>query len=370
MTQQPAWVTTAIDYLANAWRLLQQLSEAIGADWIIWPTAALLVTIGLRIFKATLSGIFRSRREDAGKVRNLLANFFRSTNSLFLFIVSLVVTAPFFVTLTEDQQAWLDGALMVALILQAAFWVRVIVRAIMEEVVARQAQDSVTFKSARNLIAVFLNIAIFALAAVMVIDNLGGDVTALLAGLGVGGIAVGLAAQNIFKDLFASLSIILDKPFVKGDFIKFGDFMGMIDRIGMKTTQITALSGEQLVVGNDELLSHTLRNYNRLKERRVVLNFSVTYQISRHLLAGLPRQIKQIVETTEGCRFDRCHVATYGATSIDLELVYYVLSASFVDHMNVKQNIYLSVHEMFEKNHIDFAYPTQTLFIQNPEAKE
>lgn len=353
-----------VDELLLLWEQLREFSEATGADWILWISAAIILTIGLRILRATLYGLFRARKQEAGEVRNVIANVLKSATSLFLFVSSLVATAPFLISLTERESGWLDAVFMVAGVLQVAIWIRVIVRAIMDGVIARQAEDSATFRSARNLIAVFLNIAIFALAAVMIIDNLGGDVTALLAGLGVGGIAIGLAAQNIFKDLFASLSIILDKPFEKGDFIQFGTFLGTVERIGLKTTQIAALSGEQVVIGNDDLLSRILQNYTRMQQRRVVLRFSVTYGTPRDVLAGLPPAIESIVRSVRSARFDRCHVSEYADNAIVLELVYYVLSGDYTEHMDIKEAVSLDIHKLLDDRRVSFAFPTRTVYLE------
>lgn len=353
--------------IEEAWQALRQVSEATGAHWFFWLAAAIGLTIGLRIVRMTLSGLFRARRQDAGKARNLVANIFRSTTSIFLFLASLLITAPLIVTLSGNQRGWLEAAFMVAGVLQIALWIRVVVSAVMDDVVARQAQDSSTFRSARNLIAVFLNVAIFAVAAVMIIDNLGGDVTALLAGLGVGGIAVGLAAQNLFRDLFASLAIILDKPFEKGDFIRFGDYLGTVEKIGLKTTHIAALSGEQLIIGNSDLTSQITQNYRRMTERRVVLRLAVTYATPRDVLAELPDEITQLIKSMSNTRFDRCHVADYGDSAIVIEAVYFVLSADYNEHMSIKERVQLDIHALFERRGVDFAFPTRTLMVQQEQ---
>jgi small-conductance mechanosensitive channel len=199
------------------------------------------------------------------------------------------------------------------------------------------------------------------------LDNVGIKVTALVAGLGVGGIAIALAVQNILGDLFASLSIVLDKPFVVGDFVILGEFMGNVEHVGLKTTRVRSLSGEQIVFSNNDLLSSRLRNFGRLRERRALFTLGVTYQTPREKLQKIPGMIKQAIESIEKTRFDRSHFKSYGAFSLDFETVYYVLGADYALYMDIQQKINLQIHEMFENEGIEFAYPTQTVFVEKGE---
>jgi small-conductance mechanosensitive channel len=201
----------------------------------------------------------------------------------------------------------------------------------------------------------------------MALANLDVEIGPLLTGLGVGGIAVALAVQNILGDLFASLSIVLDKPFVIGDFIIVGDLMGTVEYVGLKTTRVRSLSGEQLVFANSDLLNARIRNFKRMHERRVVFTVGVTYQTPRAQLAEIPTMIREIVEGQEKARFDRAHFKGYGAFSIDFETVFYVLDPDYNLYMDVQQAINLALHERFEEHGIEFAYPTQTLFVEKVE---
>jgi small-conductance mechanosensitive channel len=203
----------------------------------------------------------------------------------------------------------------------------------------------------------------------LALDNLGFNVTALIAGLGVGGVAVALAVQNILGDLFASLSILIDKPFVVGDFIVIDDYMGSVEHVGLKTTRVRSLSGEQLVFSNSDLLKSRLRNYGRMFERRVVFTLGVTYQTPREQLKQIPAILKAAVEAQERTRFDRSHFAKYGDFSLNFETVYYVLGPDYTLYMNIQQAINLYVHEQFEQAGIDFAYPTQTLLVRRGETQ-
>jgi small-conductance mechanosensitive channel len=193
------------------------------------------------------------------------------------------------------------------------------------------------------------------------------DITALVAGLGIGGVAVALALQNILGDLFASLSIVMDKPFVVGDFLMVGDFLGSVEKIGLKTTRLRSLSGEQLVFSNTDLLGSRIRNFGRMFERRVVFNIGVTYDTPRDRLQLIPGIVREAVEAEKGTRFDRSHFSKYGDFSLNFENVYYVLSADFNQHMDVQQAIFYAIHRRFEEEGIAFAYPTQTLIVHRPD---
>lgn len=209
-----------------------------------------------------------------------------------------------------------------------------------------------------------VRVVLWSTAFLLVVSNLGFDVTALIAGLGIGGIAVGLAVQNILGDLFASLSIVLDKPFVVGDFIIVGDLLGTVEKIGIKTTRVRSLSGEQLIFSNSDLLTSRVRNFKRMYERRVVFGFGVVYQTSPDHLEEIPRLAKRFIEEREQTRFDRAHFKAFGASSYDFEVVYYVLSPDYAVYMDIQQAINLALVRAFAERGIQFAYPTRTLFVE------
>jgi len=207
----------------------------------------------------------------------------------------------------------------------------------------------------------------------LTLDNLGVDITALVAGLGIGGIAVALALQNVLGDLLASLSITLDQPFVIGDFLIVGDHMGSVEYVGIKTTRLRSLTGEQIVMSNADLLSSRVRNYGRMYERRIVFALGVAYETPREKLERIPPLLREIIEAQEGVRFDRAHFAKYGDFSLDFEIVYYVQSPEYGLYMDAQQAINFRIHEAFEDLGVQFAYPTQTLWIAGgaaaPEAR-
>jgi len=205
-------------------------------------------------------------------------------------------------------------------------------------------------------------LVVILVAVILVLDNLPGvEITALVASLGIGGIAIALAVQSILSDLFASLSIILDKPFVLGDFIIVDTYMGTVEYIGLKTTRVRSLSGEQLVFANGDLLKSRIRNYKRMAERRVVFTLGVTYQTAYRHLKSIPGWIETIIGELDLTRFDRAHFQGFGDYALEFEIVYYVLDPDYNRYMDIQQAINLAIYKKFEAEKIDFAYPTQTV---------
>jgi len=203
----------------------------------------------------------------------------------------------------------------------------------------------------------------------LALDNLGVHVTTLITGIGIGGVAIALAIQNILGDLFASLSIILDKPFMIGDFIIVDDFLGTVEHIGLKTTRLRSLSGEQLVFANSDLLKSRIRNYKRMAERRIVFSIGVVYQTAPEKLAGITGFIRDIIEGQPQARFDRAHFKGFGSSSLDFEIVYWVTSPDYNLYMDIQQAINLALFRRLQSEGIEFAYPTQTLFLERQEAE-
>jgi small-conductance mechanosensitive channel len=209
-----------------------------------------------------------------------------------------------------------------------------------------------------------LKVIVWGIGITFLLDNLGFKISVVVAGLGIGGIAVALAAQAILGDLFSYFVIFFDRPFEIGDFIIIGDFMGSIEHIGIKTTKIRSLGGEQLVFSNTDLTNARLRNYKRMTNRRVVFKLGVTYQTSLQLMKEIPVIITTIIKNVEGSTFDRAHFSSYGDFSLDIEVVYYVIGGDYTKYMDIQQEINVKIMEEFEKRGIEFAYPTQTLFVE------
>lgn len=208
-----------------------------------------------------------------------------------------------------------------------------------------------------------LNLLLWSIALVFLLDNLGVKITTVIAGLGIGGIAIALAAQAVLGDLFSYFVIFFDRPFEIGDFIIVGDKLGVVEYIGIKTTRIRSLSGEQLVFSNTDLTDSRVHNFKKMERRRVVFKLGVIYQTPSSKLKKIPGMVKEIINTQNDATFDRGHFAAYGDFSLNFEFVYFVDGADFNKYMDIQQAINLSIYEAFENEGIEFAYPSQTLFI-------
>jgi len=218
-------------------------------------------------------------------------------------------------------------------------------------------------KSFKGIIG-FLKGLVWVLAAVFFFDNIGVKVTAVLAGLGVGGIAVALAAQTVLSDVFSYVSILLDRPFEIGDVISIDTMRGTVEHIGIKTTRLTSVTGEQLVIANSQLTSARLQNFKRMEERRVLFTLGVTYQTKSEQLKRVPVLVKSIIEAYPTVKFDHCFLSEFGASSLDFQTVYFVKSGDFAEHAKHQHEIYIKIVETFAREKIEFAYPTQTVYVQ------
>ncbi|MBT8088325.1 MAG: mechanosensitive ion channel family protein, partial [Gammaproteobacteria bacterium] len=231
----------------------------------------------------------------------------------------------------------------------------------------QQLEEDAGAVAAMDIVSFLVRVAIWTVVVLVALDNLGVNITALVAGLGVGGIAVALAAQNIIGDLFASLSIVLDKPFVLGDFLVIDGLAGTVESVGLKTTRVRSLSGEQLVFSNNDLLNSRIRNFGRMQERRVPFSIGVTYQTPAEKLEQIPRIVEDILSHQDGARFDRAHFQKFGDFSLLFEIVYYVESSDYTLFMDIQQAINMEIFRRFEEAGIDFAYPTQSIFLNRDD---
>lgn len=268
-------------------------------------------------------------------------------------------------TVAPEVRRLVEQTATLSLIAQVALWCAAVVDFWLTRYRERRAQvqpEAVTTINAFRLAAV---VAIWIVAALAAIDNLGFDITALIAGLGIGGVAIALATQNILGDLFASLSIVLDKPFVVGDFIIVGETLGSVEHIGLKTTRIRSLGGEQIVISNGELLKSRIRNMKRMAERRVLFRIGVVYQTPAETLERIPVMIRQIIEQQPQTRVDRIHFMAFADSWLEFEVVYWISDADYNLYADIQQAVNLGIVRAFEGAGVAFAYPTRTLYMNN-----
>lgn len=257
---------------------------------------------------------------------------------------------------------------VVATVLQAAIWARTLILGLVDYR-AGETDSTGNLQSAIGLIRVLVTVGLFLLAAILILSNLGVNVTALIAGLGVGGIAIGLAAQGIFSDLFAALSVLFDKPFLKGDMVRFDQTQGTVESIGLKSTRIRAISGEEIVISNANLLNKELRNLTQQHTRRYVQVLALVYQTTPDVCRALPDMLKDIVESVDGCQFGRCGLDNFSPSSLDFLLIYEIEGDDAGEALDRKHQINTRILEVFGQKGIAFAYPTQTTFTAAPDGR-
>jgi small-conductance mechanosensitive channel len=355
--------------------------EAAVWDTVFWGntllswTIAAGVTVGLvLVLRIVASLAARQIKKIAAKTDNnvddLVAELLDKTKLLFILLIA-VWGGAHALELSERAAAILRAFLILGLLLQAGVWSTSILVYFLHNYRESVEDDDPGVATAMGAVSFLARVAVWSVILLVALDTLGIDITAMIAGLGVGGIAVALAVQNVLGDLFASISIILDKPFVVGDFIILsGDYVGTVEHVGLKTTRLRALSGEQLVVANSDLLSSRIRNFKRMEERRVSFDIGVVYGTSSDKLRQIPEIMRKSVESLENTRFDRCHFKKFGDSALVFETVYYMMVPDYAAFMDTQQAINLALYEHFESMGVDFAYPTQTLFVKAEEGAE
>lgn len=344
------------------------LSSGDALEWIAryGPgfATAIIVFLGLMITKSILVRTLRRGSTVDHGWRAWVVPFVEKISFLLLFAIALsagVEVAPTSTTI----EVFTRRAVGVAIFLQLGLIATTFLRLRTERLTKAQPgrpfdPTTATMFSTIGLIG---QIGIWAVVLLLCLENIGVDVTALIAGVGIGGVAIALAFKNILEDVFASLSIAFDKPFVIGDFIISGDHMGTVERIGIKNIRIRSLSGEQIIINTNDILASRIRNYGRMYERRVVFMLAVEYGTDIEKLKTIPSMIKTIIEAQPNTRFDRSHFKDYGSFSLNFETVYYILDPDYNRMMDIQQTINLDIYQLFIKNDIAFAFPTQNIHL-------
>jgi small-conductance mechanosensitive channel len=287
----------------------------------------------------------------------------RKTRSFFLAAIALYASSQV-LSLPVAASRLIQAVLVVGVVLQLALWGNAIISSLLATAISRRLGEDAAAATSLSALGFVARLVLWSVLFLLALDNLGVNITGLVAGLGIGGIAVALAIQSILGDLFASLSIVLDKPFVIGDFIIVDEMLGTVEHIGLKTTRIRSLSGEQIVFSNADLLRSRIRNYKRMYERRVVFSIGVTYQTPYEKLSAIGAMLKEAVEKQQEVRFDRAHFKEYADSSLNFEVVYFVKNPDYNRYMDIQQEINLEIFRRFAEEGIEFAYPTRTLFVQ------
>ena len=341
--------------------------EVAGNSLLAWTAAVLLFLVAFGALLAVRFVVGRRLQRFAARtstrVDDLLADAVAHTWRLVMAVVALYFAAGV-LALPPGVALVVRRLFAIAVFAQVGIWVsRTITFLIARHVEEQREAGQATRAALLALFSFFAQLALWTLVFLLALDNLGVDVTAMVAGLGIGGIAIGLALQNVLKDTFASLAIILDKPFVEGDVITVGDMTGTVERIGLKTTRVRSVDGEQLVFGNDDLLSSRLRNFAPLRERRMLLAFGLDQQTPPELVEQVPGWVREIVEAQTDARFERAHFKGFGPASLDFEAVYHVLVPEYPAAMDVQQAVGLALLRRLVEAGIELAHPARPLVV-------
>ena len=335
-------------------------------DWSVKHGAAVIIAaiIGILLYSffhgfRTVTRHSVARLTGEIETRHIVLQAIAQTHGWVLIIVSFCVVVPYS-ALPSFAASGLRVLLTAAVILQSAAWTRTIILGVIEQHATEK--NSEILINAMTIIRLLVSVALFGIAAVIILDNVGVNVTGLIAGLGIGGIAIGLAAQGIFSDLFAALSIIFDNPFRGGDTIRYDQTIATVEHIGMKSTRLRSVNGEQLVISNTNLLDKEIANFARLKRRRVHMTLGFVYQTSPDMLRAVPSLLERVVNDNDH-QFLRAGFIGFGDSSLDFELLFNVLSADYNVVVAARTHVGIGLFETLTNAGYDFAYPTRTFFV-------
>jgi small-conductance mechanosensitive channel len=347
--------------------------EFLGNDFREWAIAlaTFLVTLTvLPIVKRFISARrtrWAEREPQAAHVGapahhaiGLTALLVERTSWLFLWAVAVYLGSRD-LTFIPRVERFLTIGIVLLFWMQAGLWAMAAVRYAIDLRRKSSAGLDELLTSSIDVILFVAGLVIWAMVLLLALDNLGVEIKPLLAGLGIGGIAVALAVQTVLSDLLASLSIALDKPFGIGDFLTVGESQGTVEHIGVKSTRLRSLTGEQLIMGNTDILKSRVRNYGRMRERRAVFQFGVSYETDPQALAAIPGEVRKIVESTPDTRFDRCHFLTYGDSTLQFETVFYALKPDFNTYADAQQKINLAIFDRLREMNVSLNPPLRNV---------
>jgi len=350
-------------------RLIEDFSGWVAQHYIELIIAA---AIGVVIF-FMLGGIQRlavryiKKNDNLTGYRGIISGAIARTSKIFMVMVSAQLVAVYSSappTITKT----VGFLFTISVVFQIAIWVRELILGFFQHKLSSDPDQHETLQNAMTLIRLLVTAVIFSIATIVILGNLGVDVTGLIAGLGVGGIAIGLAAQGIFADLFAALSIIFDKPFKRGETITYDTTTGTIEKIGLKSTRLRAITGEEIIISNTNLLDKEITNLARLARRRTRFGIGVIYQTKPDDARRIPGILKTIIEANDAV-FIRCGFVGFGDSSINFEVDFDIMSSDYDTVYNGRHTIGLAILQKFNEEGLEFAYPTQTTFTAAPDGE-
>lgn len=334
--------------------------------WVFSLAKMLLIHSARRISRL---GLGAEAIVDKTSWRAIAVQLIERIHPLLLAILAIYIAANSWLELPGWWDRTIRFVFLTGFFVQLGLWFNHVITFAMGRYLAQTERTDAGFKTTVIAIAFIARLMLIAVLILVALDTFGINITTLITGLGIGGIAVALAVQSILGDLIASLSIMFDKPFALGDFIIVGDFLGSVEHIGLKTTRIRSLSGEQLIFSNSDLLSSRIRNYGRMRERRVVFTVGITYDTPPDILRQAPGIIQDIIKNMDKTRFDRSHFFTFADSSLNIETVYYVLDADYNIYMDIQQQINFEIFERFQAAGMSFAFPSRTVYLAQDDPK-
>jgi len=327
---------------------------------------ALSIMVGgillIRLFKKRL---LNQIKKWAAKTETKLDDYIISGIEKFglpILVFIIIYSGLGYLSFSEKTEKYINNAMVVVITIYVIRLLSSFIRLALESFIRKQEGGQEKLKQL-NGVMLIINAIIWAVGLLFLFDNMGYDVTTIIAGLGIGGIAIALAAQNILGDLFNYFVIFFDRPFEVGDFITVDDKKGTVEHIGIKTTRLLSVNGEQLAFANSDLTKSRIHNFKRMARRRVVFTLGVVYSTTHEKLQKIPTILKDIIASEELATFDRAHFASFGTYSLNFEIVYFIESADYVPFMNTQEAINLKILRAFDEERIEFAYPTQTVLV-------
>jgi small-conductance mechanosensitive channel len=327
--------------------------------------AFLIMVIVFRIFQfAVLKKLKTIAEKTKTDIDDTLISIVKSLKPHFYYLLSFYF-AVYFINVSDLFKTILGNILLVFVVYQISIAFHILIDYILVKSMGKKNQEDLGVKAAMENVSKFAKFIVWVLGLLLILSNLGVNITSLVAGLGVGGVAIAFALKSILADLFSSFAIYFDKPFKVGDSIQIGADRGTVMKIGIMTTRLKTPQGEELVVSNQELISSRIQNFKKMEERRADFSFGITYETPIEKIKSIPNDVKQIIESIEGLRFGRAHFNRFDDSALNFDVVYYVDSNDYDKYADAQQEINLKIMEKFEEKGIEMAYPTQTVFVKN-----
>jgi small-conductance mechanosensitive channel len=354
------------DYLRQKIEAVQRL--LLGntlTDWLVAGIVAVSMWTALWILRRLIASRYEKHLGAARPVPIRLIAFLVGNTTQLLFLGAAIYAAKESLTLPDKVQHTVDNIALMLVLVQVGLWAGLTLRFYLEMKEAERGADQV-FAGSLNIINFIARMLIWSLLILVALENLGVNITALLAGLGVGGVAVALALQNVLGDLFASLSIALDKPFVVGDTLVIDTFTGKVEHIGIKSTRLRSDTGEQIILSNADILKSRVRNFGRAQEQRALATIRVTYETPSDKLQSIPPLLERIVREQANARFERCHLKTLGDSALHFELSYFVQQPNLNSLLDLQQAVNFCIIDEFRRLGVEFDFPTQRVILAQP----